>query len=203
MSFETAYCGSSLSSLSDLELLKEIRAGSDSHFSELYNRYFQRIYAFAHSRVHNHADAEEIAQETFTAVFRSFEAYRGQSSLLSWIYGIAKNTVYNHLRSSKAQEQRIERADEAQMLGPRQSLASGTPEEQMQMRRYAEEISECLGKLVPWQAQVFEMRHLENLSIQEICERTDRTSHAVRSSLYRVKRLLVEAAGDPVPSQTV
>ncbi len=73
----------------------------------------------------------------------------------------------------------------------------------MELRRYAEEITECLGRLVPWQAQVFEMRHLENLSIQEICERTDRTSDAVRSSLYRVKRLLVEAAGDPAASQTV
>ena len=50
-------------------------------------------------------------------------------------------------------------------------------------------------------AEIFEMRHFENLSIPEISARTARSSDAVRSSLYRVKRMFVEAAiasGQPV-----
>ena len=41
---------------------------------------------------------------------------------------------------------------------------------------------------------VFELRHMQNLSIQEISEQTSRSSDAIRSSLYRIKRLLTESA---------
>ena len=42
-------------------------------------------------------------------------------------------------------------------------------------------------------AEIFVMRHLEGMPIDEIAERTDRSNDAVRSSLYRVKRLVVDA----------
>ena len=51
-------------------------------------------------------------------------------------------------------------------------------------------------------AEAFVMRHMENMSIGEISKRTDRSSDAIRSSLYRVKRLMIDAAGDGAPGQT-
>lgn len=183
--------------LSDQELLEGLRESSEAHFNELYRRYFQRIYNFTYGRVRNHADVEEIVQETFTAVFRSVESYRGQSSLLSWIYGIAKNTINNHLRRNKVQEQKKERI-ESELARPDSALASDTPEDQLNLRRYTEEIQARLESVASWQAEIFVMRHVENLSIGEISERTDRTSDAIRSSLYRVKRLLIEAVDPPM-----
>ena len=50
-----------------------------------------------------------------------------------------------------------------------------------------------LQSLSDWQAEVFFLRHVENLPIREISRRTLRSSDAIRSGLYRVKRLLVEA----------
>ena len=87
-----------------------VRAGNEAAFGILYDRYFQRVFNFAYTRLRNRADAEEAVQDTFTVVFRSMDAYRGQSSLLSWMYGIAKNTVNNQIRRNRAHEQRIERA---------------------------------------------------------------------------------------------
>lgn len=176
----------------DLELVEGIRKADEACFNRLYERYFQRVYNFTYVRVRNHADTEEIVQETFTAVFRSIEAFRGQSSLLSWIYGIAKNTVNNHLRRAKARDQWLERAD-LDVLTP-SVAASGTPEEEFHLRRYAQTIHERLDSVASWQAEVFVLRHVENLPIREIAKRTSRSSDAIRSSLYRVKRLLVEAS---------
>ncbi|MGH0034375.1 MAG: RNA polymerase sigma factor [Myxococcota bacterium] len=187
----------SIRGLSDQELLEGLRESSELHFNELYRRYFQRIYNFTYGRVRNHADVEEIVQETFTAVFRSVEAYRGQSSLLSWIYGIAKNTINNQLRRNKVQEQKKERV-EAELARPDSALVSDTPEDQLNLRRYTDEIRSRLESVASWQAEIFVMRHLENLSIAEISERTDRSSDAIRSSLYRVKRLLIEAVDPPM-----
>ena len=182
-----------LHALTDQDLLDGIRQSSETHFNELYRRYFDRIYSFVYARIRNHADAEEIVQETFTVVFRSFEAYRGQSSLLSWIYGIAKNTVNNALRKAKNQEVYLDSVD-PEVFRPRASFSTYTPEEQLHLRRYAEAINDQLQSVSTWQSEIFVMRHVENLSIREISARTERSSDAIRSSLYRVKRLLFEAA---------
>jgi RNA polymerase sigma factor (sigma-70 family) len=182
-----------LSELTDRQLLVALRGGSELHFGELYNRYFQRIYSFVYSRIRNHADAEEVVQETFTAVFRSFESYRGTSSLLSWIYGIAKNTLNNNLRRSKTEGQRLGSLS-PEVIRPPSTLFDCNPEEHLNMRRYTEAIRDRLESVSPWQTEIFAMRHLENMSIQEIADRTHRSSDAIRSSLYRVKRLLFETA---------
>ncbi len=180
--------------LRDDELVRGIRAGSALHFDELYRRYFQRIYNFTYHRVRNHADTEELVQEAFAAVFGSIGAYRGSSTLLAWIYGIARNTVNNFLRRAKNQEDRFERARPGLARGA-DAIAGGTPEEQLALRRYAETIHATLEHLGGWQAEVFVLRHVQNLPIREIARRTSRSNDAIRSSLYRVKRLLVQAGG--------
>ncbi|HBZ72764.1 MAG TPA: hypothetical protein DEP35_24745 [Deltaproteobacteria bacterium] len=177
---------------SDAALVAGIRNGNQADFNQLYERYFQRVYTFAYVRVRNHADAEEIVQETFTAVFRSIDAYRGQSSLLSWVYGIAKNTANSHLRRIKARETCFERAELD--LWATRAASTATPEDELSLRRYADVIHRRLDSVAEWQVEVFMLRHLENLPIREIARRMARSNDAIRSCLYRVKRLLVEAS---------
>ena len=174
----------------DQKLVDGIRAANEGDFNLLYERYFQRVYGYAYQRLRNRADAEEVVQETFTAVFRSIDAYLGRSSLLSWIYGIAKNTVNNHLRRAKAHEQRMERAEFT--LQSTAGLSSYTPEEHLNMRRCEDAISRRLSGIADWHAEVFILRHVEDLPIGEIARRVSRSNDAVRSSLYRIKRMLVE-----------
>jgi RNA polymerase sigma-70 factor (ECF subfamily) len=179
----------------DDQLVEGIRRSSEADFNELYERYFQRVYSFVFARLRNRADTEEVVQETFTAVFRSIGAYRGQSSLVCWIYGIAKNNVNNHLRRAKAHELRVEKAEPAMVLGTA-SLDGSTPEEQLCLRRYEESVQKLLGSVAEWQSEVFWLRHVENLTIGEIAARVKKSNDAVRSSLYRVKRMLTQAV-DP------
>src|SRR5262245_50158132 len=127
------------STRTDLEIIEGIRRANEEDFNLLYDRYFQRVYSFAYNRLRNRADSEEVVQETFTAVFRSIDAYRGQSSLLSWIYGIAKNTVNNHIRRARAHDHRVERA-EAELVRSAQSLEACTPEEHLRLGRYQDAI---------------------------------------------------------------
>jgi RNA polymerase sigma-70 factor (ECF subfamily) len=188
-----------LAELSDQALLEGIRNASEPHFTELYQRYFDRIYNFVHSRIRNHADAEEISQETFVTVFRSIGSYRGQASLLSWIYGVARNLTNNSIRRVQSQNQKLHSVDPEDLM-PRPTIGRCAPDEQLFLRRYTRSIREQFESLGDWQKRVFEMRHLENLSISEIAERTDRSSDAIRSSLYRTKRMMLETAnlaGEP------
>jgi RNA polymerase sigma-70 factor (ECF subfamily) len=180
-------------SFTDLELIEGVRLRSNVHFNELYNRYFQRIYNFVYGRIHNHADTEEIVQETFTVVFSSIDKYSGRSTLLSWVYGIAKNTTNNNLRQVKNNNQRMQEIGHDQ-LKPNKCFASCTPEEQLSIQRYLTSVVDQLKDFGEWQVEIFEMRHLQNLSIREISLRTHRSSDSVRSCLYRVKRLLMDTA---------
>ncbi len=152
--------------LTDSDLVDAVRNGDQAAFTALYERYFDRVYHFAYARLRHRADAEEVAQETFVAVFRSIDAFVGRSSLLSWIYGIAKNTVNNHLRRCRAQETRIERA-EAELVRNAHSFEACSPEEHVNFRRCADAALRSLESVSGWQAEVFVLRHFENLPIQD------------------------------------
>jgi len=178
----------------DGSLVAAIRNAEEHAFSLLYERYFQRVYLFSLLRLRDHADAEEAVQEIFTAVFRSIHAYRGESSLASWIYGVARNTLNNQLRRANARQQRVARA---RIEWTRTSLvrSPGTPEDELNFRRSLDQVCDCLVSVSDWQAEIFALRHLENLPIEEIARRVSRSHAAVRSSLYRVKSLMVGAVG--------
>ena len=180
--------------LSDADLVEGIACGSEELFNELYDRYFRRVYGFVYNRFGSRSDVEEIVQETFTAVFESIGNFRSQSSLLSWIFGIARNTANNHLRRDRVRDERTGQT-EPEFVQAVHSMATYSPADQLQMRRCADELCAKLESVSSWQHEIFVMRHVEDLSIAEICARTERSSDAVRSSLYRVKSLLIEAAG--------
>ena len=181
-------------SLSDAALVKGILAADDLCFNVLYERYFNRVYAYSYRRLRNHCDAEEVTQETFVTVFRSIANFRGQSTLLSWIFGVARNLSNNSLRRFQGQREKFESVS-LDHYAPNESIGNASPDDELNMRRYIDAIRNEMEELPNWQRRVFEMRHLENMSISEISAQTQRSSDAVRSSLYRMKRMIFDAMG--------
>jgi len=179
-------------SLSDADLVGGILLADDTCFNTLYERYFNRVYAYSFRRLRNHSDAEEVAQETFVTVFKSISNFRGQSTLLSWIFGITRNLSNNSLRRFHRQREKFESVS-PDHFAPSPSIGSNMPDDDLNMHRYLGAIRTEMDALPSWQRRIFEMRHLEDMSISEISERTNRSSDAVRSSLYRVKRMMCEA----------
>ena len=180
---------------SDAELIEEVRKGNQEAFGRLYDSYFQRVYAFAFSRLHDRADSEDAVQETFIAVFESLDRFEGKASLLSWIYGIARNVVNSQIRRSQAEARRVGRT-ESGLARSAGSMDLYTPEQNLGLQRCTAALESQLKEVSDWQAEAFELRHFSDLPIQEIANRVDRSNDAVRSGLYRVKRLVFDAV-DP------
>ncbi|MBM4384272.1 MAG: sigma-70 family RNA polymerase sigma factor [Deltaproteobacteria bacterium] len=180
--------------LGDEALFDGLRAGSEAHFNVLYDRYFARIYSYLALRVRSRADAEELTQEVFTAVFRSASGYGDSSSPLSWIYGIARNTALSYVRRQQAESAKEERMLRGVAVLPASPEWTFTPEERVREERLSAEIERRMGTLAPCQLDAFRLRHLEDLTIEEISRRTQRSADAVRSGLYRAKRMLFDAA---------
>ena len=82
-------------SILDVDLVQRFNGGDESAFEEIMNRHKTRIFAAAMALLRNHADAEEITQDTFVRAHRGLAAFRGDSSLATWLHRIAVNLARN------------------------------------------------------------------------------------------------------------
>ena len=77
------------------------RGGDRSAFGALVRLYQRRVYAAALHVTGNHADAEDVAQETFVRAYRGLASFDGRADFFTWLYRIAINTALNRLRSGR------------------------------------------------------------------------------------------------------
>lgn len=81
----------------EIDLLERWRAGDRLAGERLFARYFAEIYRFFEHKVS--ADADDLAQQTFLACVRARDQFRGQSSFRTYLFAIARNELYAHLRA--------------------------------------------------------------------------------------------------------
>jgi RNA polymerase sigma-70 factor (ECF subfamily) len=75
---------------------------SDEALAELIRRYIKPVYNFVYRFTgNNKEEAEDIAQETFFKMWRNLKKYRAGENFKTWLFTIARNTAYDHLRKKK------------------------------------------------------------------------------------------------------
>ena len=80
--------------IEDTELINAIRHDSESGFRILLKEKWESVYWHIRRLVIHHSDAQDATQETFIRIFRSFDNFKGDSSLNVWIYRIATNEAF-------------------------------------------------------------------------------------------------------------
>src|SRR5208282_3543135 len=81
--------------IQDADLVRRFNGGDETAFGEIMTRHQSRIFAAAMGLLHNHADAEEITQDTFVRAHRGFSRFRGDSLEATWLHRIAVNLARN------------------------------------------------------------------------------------------------------------
>src|SRR4030095_14469790 len=174
----------------DRALVEGILAGSREHFEELYSGYFQRVYRFALKRLSDTAEAEDVTQEVFETIFKALPSYRGDSSLLVWIFGITRNKVNRRFRGARPR------------LAPLYALHAGSrpadqppPDLAVDARRMLDRCDSVItDQLTPLQRRIFHLKHLRRQPIRDIAQARGKTEDANKANLYRMRRTLVEGA---------
>ena len=177
----------------DEALVSRIRAGDRSAWNALYERYYPRIYGFLYRRLANRADVEETVQDVFLNVFTSLHTYRAEAPFVAWLFGLTRRSLANRFKKKRVEAISMPDADTDAVPG----AAGQAPPDSDPLERY--ECQERLERLVravrnelsEEQRTLFELRHLEHRSIQEIARETSRSEDAVKSHLYRARRLLL------------
>ncbi len=176
----------------------------DAAFEGLVLAYQHRLYAFARSLAACPSDAEEVAQETFVRAYRALRAYPptrvGVLTLRPWLFQIAVNVVRNHNRTQRrrvtvvptARGQLWDADGDSVTIGPPEPAddARERPEvlaEQSEQRR---ELARLVATLPPRYRVPLVLRHVQDLSYDEIATITGKPLGTVKSDVHRGARLL-------------
>ena len=178
----------------DEELVDAILAGDEKAFEVLYERYFSRIYHFVDRRMHNRADAEEVTQEVFTSLFLSLGSFRREAPFAAWVFGVTRRTVAARFKKKRHETVTISEED-AEQAGRLSAAALHGEADPLQVYECNERIGRmqraASKELTGEQRLLFLLHHIQNRSIQEIAQRVAKSEDAVKSHLYRARKVLL------------
>ena len=179
---------------SDAQLIERIETGDEAAFESLYERYFPRIFSFVNRRLGNRADTEETVQEVFINVFSSLGSYRGVTPFGAWVLGVSRRTIANRFKKKRHQTVPLEGDNEPEnmALSSRSIHRGPTPLEVYECQERMNRLQDTADRqLSSEQQHLFEMHHLRHQSIHEIAVELNKSENAVKSHLYRARKLLL------------
>ena len=180
--------------LTDEILVDHVREGDRAAFDEIYRRYFKRVYGFLDKRLRNRADTEETTQEVFINIFSSIDSFRGEAPFAAWVFGLTRRTLAARFRRKQHPTVPLfEDDDENSVLSvATMSSTEATPLENYEMTECAAHLNHTLeSEMTAEQRQLFELHHLQSISIAEIAKSLSKSEDSVKSNLYRARKLLL------------
>jgi RNA polymerase sigma-70 factor (ECF subfamily) len=169
-------------------------------FQEIYEWFQPGVLRFL-SRLVGEKEAEDVAQEVFLRVDRGLEGFRGESSMGTWIYRIARNAALDHLRSRPAWLESVRQLRTHGSDEDPEDVMSQLPDERASLERnlMGKEMSECIrgriGNLPGSYGEVLVLRELEGMTNAEIASVLGISEGAVKIRLHRARSLLREDLG--------
>jgi RNA polymerase sigma-70 factor (ECF subfamily) len=185
----------------DRELLDRLRRDDASALETLMARYGDRVYRLAHSVTRNEADAEEVTQDVFLALFRKHETFEGRSALGSWIYRIAMNAALNRRRGRRTElETALDpflprfKADGHREGEDGWVLAdwSRTPERELLSEERRAAVNRAIDNLPEHYRAVVVLRDVDGLTNEQVAEVMGESIALVKSRLHRARMALRE-----------
>ena len=145
----------------DLELVKRVQRGEKAAFDLLVLKYQHRIGAVIGRFVPDHAEAQDIAQESFMRAYRALQNFRGDAQFYTWLYRIAVNTAKNHLVAMKRRPPTSDvETEDAEHFGGVRMQDNDTPEHELLREEIAREVSQTVAALPEELRQAITLREV-------------------------------------------
>lgn len=193
----TALSSSSLSGfalLTDAEIMLRVKAGDDSAYEHLVEKFRRPLVGFLYRMARNHAVAEELAQEVFLRVYRSRKTYKASAKFTTWMYRIAVNLAVNHARDSRHRRGEVS-LDEPTEGGAAFEVADGelTAEQELLRRERRRAIRSHVEALPERQRLAVVMHKYQGLDYRQIAQVLKLSESATKSMLFRAYETLRES----------
>jgi RNA polymerase sigma-70 factor, ECF subfamily len=132
------------------------------------------------------ADVEDVCQEVFVVIHRRWADFRGESSMRTWIYGIALRKAIGHRRHLYARKARPLGERDEPAVPPEQS-------DQLERAQARRTLQAALDRLGEGKREVFVLYELEQLSMREVAAALELPLHTAYSRLYAARTELGDA----------
>jgi len=172
----------------DLDLIARWKAGDQRAATLLVERHAAALARFA-SSVGARGDVDEVVQDTFVRAFASIDGFRGESSLRTWLFTIARRLLLDRRRSDRRRGEQVE-VKEGDVSTDYDALDAVVAEETEHRLRAAME------RLSPTQREVFSLRVGEGMSYKEIADAVGTTEGAARVHYHNAMRAIKEFLDD-------
>ena len=174
-------------------LIRRITDGEQEVFYELIRPHEKRVYAAAFALLRNQEDAEDCAQEAILKAFKNIRQFRSEAKFSTWLIQIAINEARKRRRQQRSdlmepidQDHGVEST-----YAPREFVDwREIPSEALERQEVREKLAEALSALGQIYREVFVLRDMEQLSIEDTAKALGISTASVKTRLLRARLML-------------
>ena len=170
----------------DDRLVARVRAGDDTAFEIIYDRYYRSLLAFCGQMLGSRHEAEDALQHSFASAYRALRGGAGDIDLRPWLYTIARNRCLSVLRARRAQASR--RRARGRRLAPFEGMSA-----QIQLRADLRELVDELQRLPDDQRAALVLFELGDESHEQIAAVLGVRSEKVKALVFQAREALMRA----------
>jgi RNA polymerase sigma-70 factor (ECF subfamily) len=175
------------------DLIRRVQNGERDKFYELVKPYERRVYSAAYAILRNPADAEEVAQEAILKAFANLRQFRAESRFSTWLIQIVVNEARMRRRKDHPEIMQPigEYQDEEGLYTPRDFADwREIPSEALERSEVRKMLLEALASLGAKYREVFVLRDIQHMSIEEVADALGISQASVKTRLLRARLML-------------
>jgi RNA polymerase sigma-70 factor, ECF subfamily len=170
----------------DDALIAAARTGDHVAYTVLYQRYSDRVYARLTQLVGPSSDREDLLQQVFLELYRALPRFRAESSIGTFIHGIAVHVALDHLRRRGRRPQHFTTVELDELID-----GSPTPEDCARRRAELGQVLTLLDQIKPAKRIAFALVAIAGLSLDEAAELVGTNADAIKQRVLRTRRELL------------
>jgi len=197
---ESGRTSASTSSLEDFDWVKKAVNGNEKAFQKLMEKYRRGLQFDIGKMLRDKNLLDDLIQEIYIKAFRNLANYNAEYAFSTWLYRIATNHTIDHLRKKKLRTYSIDEplsTKDGDMKLELKDHEASTDEPILKNERKIM-VQEAIETLPEKYKRVIQMRHMQELSYQEIAEELAVPIGTVKAHIFRAREMLFKAMKDKI-----
>jgi len=178
-----------ISPFDEIAVIRQFRQGGSKAnlaFKSIVLEYGPKLYAQIRTMTRSHELTNDILQNVFIKVFEHLHDFKGDSTLYTWMYRIARNETLNFLEKEKRRQGVDIDPSMLEIVAGHHSLDAVGEEAIFEL------LQQAISTLPEKQALVFELRYFQEMSYQEISRKTSTSEGALKANFHHAKQKIEE-----------
>jgi RNA polymerase sigma-70 factor, ECF subfamily len=181
----------------DRDIVERCVRGDREAFDILVEKYYKKIYNLAYRFVGDSEEANDLAQEVFTAAYQNLKKFRGDAKFSTWLFQIATNRGKNRFKYLKRRGYFANRGqsngeDERESLERAIPDLTTNPETILASKQIQKIVQDAINDLDPDHKEIVILRDIEGFSYEEIAKMLDLPEGTTKSRLHRARMVVKE-----------